>query len=46
MLHGTQKAPYDNEIVDGKGSKLAVSKKFEYVEGVLHDLEDAKEELQ
>ena len=42
MLHGTQTAPYINETVQNENSKLDVSKKFEYVEGMLHDLEDEK----
>jgi len=40
MLHGTQLPPYSNERVDAHNSKLDISKKYEYVEGVLHDLED------
>ena len=41
MLHGTQLAPYSDETVLTRNSKLDISKKYEYVEGVLHDLEDA-----
>ncbi|CAK8694255.1 unnamed protein product [Clavelina lepadiformis] len=42
LLHGTQVAPYIDEIVDSRDSKLAISKKLEYAEGVLHDLQDAE----
>ncbi|XP_078490234.1 neuroendocrine convertase 2-like [Ciona intestinalis] len=41
LLHGTQQAPYIDEILDGHNSKLAVSKKLEFAEGILHDLEDS-----
>nr|CAB3264713.1 CiPC2 Neuroendocrine convertase 2-like [Phallusia mammillata] len=40
LFHGTQKAPYIDEIVDNLNSKLAISKKLEYAEGILHDLVD------
>nr|XP_039249340.1 neuroendocrine convertase 2-like [Styela clava] len=40
LLHGTQQAPYIDEIVRNKQSKLSVSKKLEMEEGVLHDLVD------
>jgi len=42
LLHGTQQAPYIDEIVRNKKSKLAISKKLEYAEGVLHEIEEEK----
>uniref|UniRef100_H2YJQ6 Neuroendocrine convertase 2 n=1 Tax=Ciona savignyi TaxID=51511 RepID=H2YJQ6_CIOSA len=32
LLHGTQQAPYIDEILDSRNSKLAVSKKLEFAE--------------
>ena len=45
LLHGTQQAPYIDEIVRNKKSKLAISKKLEYAEGVLHEIEEEKNSL-
>jgi len=40
LLHGTQEAPYIDEITNSDSPKLDMSKKMEYAEGILHDLED------
>jgi len=42
VLYGTQKAPYIDEVIRNSDSKLAISKKLEFAEGILHDLEEKR----
>lgn len=40
LIHGTQTAPYIDEVVNNQKSRLSISKKLEMEEGAVHDLVD------